>query len=115
MLPNVAVYPCPYYALKLFINDDPTRLADALKSQNVVLQFEFSRFAGTLVRLFTLMADGIRTLSFRTRFRFPSPSTPMWLGSIVCKGLHTKKRLVVLTTMWLPWLHSLCWYQRLIV
>ena len=63
-----------------------TCLADVLKSQNVVLQFE-SVFAGTLVRLFTLMADGTRTLSFRTRFRFPSPSTPMWLGGIVCRGL----------------------------
>ena len=28
---------------------------------------------------------------------------------------HTKKRLVVVTTEWLPWLHDLCWYQRLIV
>ena len=37
---------------------------------------------------------------------------------LICQlvvAINTKKRLVVLTTKWLPWLHSLCWYQRLIV
>jgi len=28
--------------------------------------------------------------------------------------MHTMKRLVVLTTEWLPWLHGLYWYQRLL-
>ena len=46
-------------------------------------------------------------------YKTHEPSVANYSANLIVEQLKlTEKRLI---TEWLPWLHGLCWYQRLIV